>query len=174
MNNIREMRIAKGLTQHDLAMRLRKADPTVNQARVSWLEKGDVYAGEKLMKALSEALECPEESIYTGVETAFVPAADIVRSETTEALARILMFGAENAIKRAALIAMTGWPDRELRRNIEKARVEGLVIANDQNGKGYYRPNKREEFERLHRQNKSRALAILKQQKHIGREMNEC
>ena len=174
MNNLRELRIAKGLTQHELAMRLRKADPTVNQARISWLEKGDVYAGEKLMQALSEALECPEEALYTGVETAFVPATEIAHSQTTEVLARILTFGAENAIPRAALIMKTGWPDRELRRNIEKARVEGLVIANDQNGKGYYRPNKREEFARLHRQNKSRALAILKQQKHIGREMNEC
>lgn len=174
MNNLKELRIAKGLTQNELANKLRKADPTVNQARISWLENGDVYAGEKLMKALSEALECPEDALYTGVETVFVPAKGIVHSDTTETLARILAFGAENAIPRAVLIAKTGWPDRELRKNVEKARREGLVIANDQKGGGYYRPDKKEEYARLHKQNQNRAMAILSQQKHIRREMNEC
>lgn len=174
MNNLRELRMAKGLTQLELAKRVREADPTVDQSSISFLERGDIYPGEKLMAALCSALECPEDAIYTGIEAAFIPAAEVVHSETTDALARILMFGAENAIPRAQLVALTGWPDRELRKNIEKARAEGMVIANDQKGGGYYRPATKEELMRQYQQSRSRTLAQLRQQKYIRRSLNGC
>ncbi len=63
MNNLREFRIAKGLTQLELAKRVREADPTVDQSSISFLERGDIYPGEKLMAALCSALECPEDAI---------------------------------------------------------------------------------------------------------------
>lgn len=174
MNNLRELRMAKGLTQLELAKRVREADPTVDQSSISFLERGDIYPGEKLMAALCSALECPEEAIYSGIETAFIPADEVVHSETTDVLARVLEFGAENAIPRAALVAVTGWPDRELRRNIEKARAEGMVIANDQKGGGYYRPATKEELLRQYAQSRSRTLAQLRQQKFIRRSLNGC
>lgn len=174
MNNLKEIREAKKMSQRELAIKVKHADPTVDQAMISFLERGDVYPGEKLMAALCSALECPEDAIYTGIEAAFIPAAEIVHSETTDALARILMFGAENAIPRAQLVVLTGWPDRELRKNIEKARSEGMVIANDQNGKGYYRPDTQEELARCYKQSRSRTLAQLRQQKYIRRRMNGC
>ena len=174
MNNLKEIRIGKGLSQTDLARLVRHADPTVDQSAISFLERGDIYPGEKLMAALCSALEVPEEAIYTGIETAFIPATEVVHSETTEVLARILEFGAENAIPRAALSIVTGWPDRELRRNIEKARKEGMVIANDQHGAGYYRPDNKEELERLYKQSRSRCLAQLRQHKYIRRSLNGC
>lgn len=174
MNNLKEIRIRKGMSQTELARLVRHADPTVDQSMISMLERGDVYPGEKLMAALCGALECPEEAIYTGIETAFIPAAEVVHSDTTDVLARILEFGSENAIPRAALVALTGWPDRELRKNIEKARSEGMVIANDQHGAGYYRPDSREELERLYRQSRSRCLAQLRQHKYIRRSLNGC
>lgn len=174
MNNLKEIRIGKGLTQTDLARLVRHADPTADQAMISFLERGDIYPGEKLMAALCGALEVPEEAIYSGIETAFIPAVEIVHSETTDVLARILEYGAENAIPRAALVELTGWPDRELRKNIEQARKEGMVIANDQDGKGYYRPDTREELERCYAQSRSRTLAQLRQQKYIRRRLNGC
>ena len=174
MNNLRELRIAKGMTQLELAKRVREADPTVDQSGISFLERGDIYPGEKLMAALCTALEVPEEAIYTGIETAFIPAVEVVHSQTTEVLARILEYGSENAIPRAALVELTGWPDRELRKNIQKARAEGMVIANDQDGNGYYRPNTREELERCYAQSRSRTLAQLRQQKYIRRKLNGC
>ena len=71
--------------------------------------------------------------------------------------------------------AQAGQKQREaLRKMIETARREGLVIANDQGGAGYYRPRTKAELEALYRQNEHRALAILDQQKHIRRQINAC
>lgn len=174
MNNLKEIRTAKGMSQKELAIAVKRADPTVDQSSISFLERGDIYPGEKLLAALCEALECPEDAIYTGVEAAIIPAAEVKHSETTDLLAQILDFGAEHAISRRELARKLGTNDRTMREWIEQARAEGMVIANDQNGMGYYRPDTKEELERLHKQNQSRALSILRQQKHIRRRMNGC
>lgn len=167
MNHIREIRIKRGMTQSELARRCKSADPTLDQARISFLENGDIYPGEKLMAALSEALDVPEELIYDGVEAVFIPVAEVPHSEATMILANTLKWGKKYAMTRPELAAKLGWSDRQLRRNIEQARQEGVVIANDQDGRGYYFPETREEKEALYRQNENRAMSILRQQKHI-------
>ena len=96
-------------------------------------------------------------------------------SEETNILAGILH--ACQRVKRDALrerlSAILGEEisDRKMRKMIENARQEGFVIANEQNGRGYYVPESLQELQILYRQNENRALAILKQQKHIRREM---
>lgn len=174
MNNLRELRMAKGLTQLELARRVREADPTVDQSSISFLERGDIYPGEKLMAALCSALECPEDAIYSGIETAFIPAVQVIHSETTDLLAQVLDFGAEKAISRKDLAARLGVNDRTMREWIERARAEGMVIANDQKGDGYYRPATKEELMRQYQQSRSRTLAQLRQQKYIRRSLNGC
>lgn len=167
MNHIREIRIKRGMTQGELAKKCKTADPTIDQARISFLENGDVYPGEKLMAALCEALEVPEELIYDGVEAVFIPVAEVPHSEATMILANTLKWGKKHAMTRPELAEKLGWSDRMLRKNIERARQEGVAIANDQDGGGYYFPETREELERQYRQNENRAMAILRQQKHI-------
>ena len=102
MNHIREIRIKRGMTQVELAAKCKSADPTIDQARISFLENGDVYPGENLMAALCEALEVPEELIYDGVEAVFIPVAEVPHSEATMILANTLKWGKKYAMTRTA------------------------------------------------------------------------
>ena len=84
--------------------------------------------------------------------------------------------GAENAISRAMLAAITCDSDRRVRQRIEDARREGNIIINTQNGKGYFRldPDELNESDlaaisRQYWQNKRRALSVLSYQKHLRR-----
>lgn len=178
MIKLMEMRKARNMTQRQLAELVCHADPTVDQATISVLERGDLYPGEKLMAALCKALDCSQADLYDGVESFFVPAEDKEFSAATTHLAIIL--GSGGPVKRVALknlmslVMCREISDRALRKMIETARREGLVIANDQGGAGYYRPRTKAELEALYRQNEHRALAILDQQKHIRRQINAC
>ncbi len=183
MVKLAEMRKARGLSQKALAEMVRHADPTVDQAVISVLERGDIYPGEKLRDALCSALECEEGDLYDGIEALFVPASDTEVSETTKMIADIFDL-AENMeypgpvwITRKAMRMIISErmgediSDRTIREWISKARREGLIIANGQDGRGYYRPETREELEAQYRQNQHRAMAILAQQKHIRRRL---
>ena len=64
-------------------------------------------------------------------------------------------------------------PDRTMRKMIETARQEGVVICNGQDGAGYFLPTTKEELKRQFDQNESRALSIMRQQKFIRREMQK-
>ena len=180
MIKLKEMRQKRGLSQTALAEKVKHADPTASQMTISVLETGELYPSEKLRDALCEALDCSEEDLYDGVEAMFVPAVQNEQSKTTEVLAEIFAeYGERKRITRERLrrifYNMTGKEvsDRQLRHYIEIARQEGLVIGNDQDGAGYYIPETLKELEITYRQNQSRALAILKQQKHIRRKLAE-
>lgn len=180
MIKLKEMRQKRGMSQTALAEKVRHADPTASQMTISVLEQGELYPSEKLRDALCEALDCSEEDLYDGVEALFVPAAQNERSQTTEILAEIFgLYEPGNRITRESLrllyqnITRKEISDRQLRHYIEIARQEGLVIGNDQDGAGYYIPETLKELEITYRQNQSRALAILKQQKHIRRKLAE-
>lgn len=173
MNNLKLYRTRKGMTQLELAIKVQEADPTIDQAKISFLENGDVYPGRELLKALSTALDVAPEALWDGFESMFVPTVPVDVSATTKRMTRLIPHGKENAVTRDELRRFTGWGDRVLRENIERARNEGVVIANDQDGKGYYRPVTREEMARLYRSNQNRALSILRQQKHIRERLND-
>ena len=49
-------------------------------------------------------------------------------------------FGKENAIRRGELIRLTGLDDRSMRKLIEKEQLNGNLILNMQDGKGYFQP----------------------------------
>ena len=167
MIGLREVRKNRGITQTELASLVKWADPTADQVLISTLERGEIYPSEKLCAALCEAMDCTEKDLYNGIEAMFVnPHGDEI-SETTMRLAEVIVFGAENAISRTELRMMTGWSDRVLRRNIQKAREEGMVICNSQDGKGYYRPTTKQEYIAQYKSNQSRALSILRQQKFL-------
>lgn len=183
MIKLREKRRERGLTQAELAAKVRHADPTADQTTISVLERGDLYPGEKLRDALCEALECTEADLYDGVEAFFVPATAPKYSPETEALSQIFAayektFGSTGPLGawylqgQMAMIFGTPYSERKLRKAIQKARQEGMVICNAQNGEGYFLPRTKEDLERQYKQNQNRALAILKQQKHIRRRIN--
>lgn len=84
----------------------------------------------------------------------------------TEKLAGLIPFGRENAVSREALAEKMGMGDRAMRKAIERARAEGLMICNEQeeNG-GYYQSNNVNELLRQYRRDTARALSVLKRRK---------
>lgn len=89
-------------------------------------------------------------------------------------LMSILKHGEENAISRRNLCIKMDMPDRKMRAVIEKARDEGCLIMNKQDGKGYYLPSNIEDVRKQYVQDKNRALSILKRQKHMRRILKEA
>lgn len=179
MNKLRDIRKAKGLTQAELAAKVRHADPTVDQTMISVLERGELYPSEKLRDALCEALACTEADLYDGVEAFFVPAQAPAYSPETEALSAIFAENdgqdklSEDLLQFLMSVKMQKpYSGRSVRKAIQTARQEGMVICNAQDGEGYFLPRTKEDLERQYRQNQNRALAILRQQKHIRRRLN--
>ena len=93
---------------------------------------------------------------------------------STEILIAHIPVGKENAVSRSFLSMLLGLTDREMRRAINQARNEGHVIINDQSGRGYYRSEDPADVARQYRQNKRRALSILRQQKHLRRILKDA
>lgn len=172
MIKLREMRKARGLTQAELASKVRHADPTADQTTISVLERGELYPSEKLRDALMEALNCTEAELYDGVEAFFVPASEKEFSENTVFLRIVL--DAAGVVTRGQIAEILRVSDRKARKIIAEAREEGLIICNTQDGNGYFLPKTAEDLRRQYKQNQSRALSILRQQKYIRRRLKDA
>ena len=79
--------------------------------------------------------------------------------------------GKENAISRQELCVLLALPDRTVRKLIQEARDRGELILNDQSGAGYYTSDDEGELKRQYRSNRTRAMSILRQQRHIRRRL---
>lgn len=88
-------------------------------------------------------------------------------------IADYIGYGKESSITASELSDLLHIPTRKVRKMIEECRRSGIIIINDQDGKGYYKSDKKEDIERQMRQNHSRAMAILVQQKHLRRKLRE-
>lgn len=77
-----------------------------------------------------------------------------------QAIYKTLKAGEENAITSKKLRATFHLSERELRQNIEALRRSGLVILSSP--KGYYLAETIDELQRFVKQERSRALSILK------------
>lgn len=92
---------------------------------------------------------------------------------TTKSLISLLGKGEQNAVPRNILAALMGMDDRSMRRAISYARLEGVCIANTQNGKGYFLPDSREEYKRQYKLTEHRGKVILAQLKALRQAINE-
>lgn len=90
-----------------------------------------------------------------------------------QGILRYLDIGSDKAKTREQLCRLSGMSDRAVRKEIESLRNEGVIIVNRQDGKGYYISEDPAEMERQLRQNHARAMAILKQQRHLRRRIKE-
>ena len=91
-----------------------------------------------------------------------------------QGLLRYLAIGSDKAITRDKLCRLSGMSDRAVRKEIEALREEGIIIINRQDGKGYYISEDPVEMAQQYRQNHARAMAILRQQKHLRKRMKEA
>ena len=103
---------------------------------------------------------------------------DIVETQYSDfrinALMATLHEGKENAVGRKALACQMNMSDRAVRSLIEKAREEGCLILNQQDGSGYYLPNDMDDIYSQYKQDTSRALSILKRRKHMRKILKEA
>lgn len=82
--------------------------------------------------------------------------------DTKTSIYDLLPVGAEYAISRRELSALTGIEDRQLRRQIAKERRAGvLILSSSESNGGYYRAASREELQRYVRSMQSRSKEIL-------------
>lgn len=89
-------------------------------------------------------------------------------------LMTVLKHGSENAISRKQLCVEMDMGDRAVRALIEKARDEGCLILNNQDGRGYYLPKTIEDVQRQYKQDTNRAMSILKRRKHMRKILKEA
>ena len=97
-----------------------------------------------------------------------------IRDTRIDVLMALLKKGEENAVDRDMLASLLGMGDRATRELIEKARNEGNLILNKQNGKGYFLPGSIDDVKRQYIQDTNRAMAILKRRKHARKILKEA
>ena len=94
-------------------------------------------------------------------------------TKETERLAAMIPWGRARAISREALATALQTSDRQMRKMIENARNEGLIVLNAQDGSGYYQSADVAELAAQYRQDTARAMAILKRRKHLRKVLKE-
>ena len=83
----------------------------------------------------------------------------------------IMDFITDKPITRRELVDLTGMSDRLVRKAIEQARVDGNIIINLQDGRGYFVTDDPAVLEHQYKINQSRAMSVLVQQKYIRRKL---
>lgn len=80
----------------------------------------------------------------------------------------------DKGVTRAELCRLTGMGDRQVREAIARARQEGEIIINIQDGDGYRRTEDLDEMARQYKQDTARAMAILVRRKALRRRLKEA
>lgn len=130
-------------------------------------------AGWNIEKALQTSsqtiLQASRTELFGEDELGAIPESEAVggasASTMTVTLAGVIPFGRRNAISREALAKKLGISDRQMRKAVEDARNEGLIILCECNGRGYYQSNDLNEIHCQYIQDTNRAMAILKRRK---------
>lgn len=92
----------------------------------------------------------------------------------SELIAQTIPFGRENAVRRDTLATMLGTSDRQMRKMLQAAREEGVIILNAQDGRGYYQSADIDEMTAQYRQDTARAMSILQRRKALRKILKEA
>lgn len=122
MNNIRFYRKLSFFTQKDVSKQT-----GIPQYRLSVLENGETPTQEEL-KTLSDFFDVAPSLLYDSI--AGTPVMDALRNMNA--------IGHLFAVKEDDLAERMHLTERALRKMIERERMAGCLIGNDQDGKGYY------------------------------------
>lgn len=76
-------------------------------------------------------------------------------------------FGRQNAVTRRRLAELTGLSDRNIRQMIEKARADGAVIINLQDGRGYFQSDNKNDIVAQKNMTAARIRALEKQKRQL-------
>lgn len=167
MNNIKKLRLERGMSQKDVTTYLRCYDKRMDSSMLSRFENGLCLPTPLIMRCLCNLFGCLPADLYGVTEQEYIEElmkdrpAEPESYEVTELIAT-LGYGRRKAIKRHALAALLDVSDRELRRRIEEARNCGYVIISLPNGGGYYLSNNTDEIHDFYLREKARAYSILR------------
>ena len=92
----------------------------------------------------------------------------------TEYLVSHIPYGKDKTVSRHFLCLLLGTSDREMRRSIQQARIDGHIIINSQDGRGYYQSDEPSDILKQYKQNEHRAKSILVQQKHLRARLKDA
>lgn len=164
MNRIRDRREELGMKQADLLAIIREVEPRIDIGTLSRIENGYVLpASEEVMTALERGLQAPRGDLFDSMTVFAVENAKAPRAAITDRVASVLDYGKDYAVSREELAGRLGTSDRGMRRMLEEARMDGLAVCCDQDGKGYYLADTPEEYRRQYYQARSRAMKLLVQ-----------
>ena len=174
MNNIKNLRVAAGLSQPELARLCQKADRRIDVGMISRFECGACLPTPGVAKALATALRCTVTDLYDFPEQMYVPgilAADAPVEPESMAVTSLVAYLTEagGPIKRSELADLMGGSDRYMRQAVEDARNCGYIIINNGKGDGYYIASTVDEIEQHFRTEENRALSILHRLKNCRR-----
>lgn len=168
MNNIKKIRLERGMSQKDVTTYLRCYDKRMDSSMLSRFENGACLPTPLIMRCLCNLFDCLPNDLYGMSDIEYmhelinepVPA-EPESFHVTELIAT-LDYGRRKAIKRHALAALLDMSDRRLREIIEEARKCGYVILSLPNGGGYYLSNNTDEIHDFYLREKARAYSILR------------
>lgn len=165
---IKERREQLGMQQKELLSLLRQDEPRLDPGTFSRIENGFVLpTSEELLTSLEKHLQTSRSDLFNGLEVFAIECSELPREANTDVVANALGYGKKNAIKREELCEKLGVSDRKMRRMIEQARRDGLVVCNDQDDDGYYIADTPDEYDRQYRQIHDRAMSLLVQLKYM-------
>lgn len=165
---IKERREELGMQQKELLNLLRQDEPRLDAGTLSRIENGFVLpTSDKLLASLEKHLQTPRSDLFNGLEVFAIECSKLPREANTDVVASALGYGKKNAVPREYLAEVLGVSDRQMRKMIEDAKRDGLVVCNDQDDKGYYIADTPEEYGRQYTQTYNRAMSLLVQLKHM-------
>lgn len=169
MNRLQERRLSLGLSQPEVSAKLKEIDPRMDVGMVSRFERGACLPTLPVLEALETILQASRTELFGMDDLCVIPESeasdDVSASPMTVALASVIPFGRRNAIPRKTLAEKLGISDRQMRKAVEDARNEGLIILCECNGRGYYQSSDLNEIHCQYIQDTKRAMAILKRRK---------
>lgn len=171
MNRLQERRLSLGLSQPDVSAKLKEIDPRMDVGMVSRFERGACLPTLPVLEALETILQASRTELFGTDELGAIPESEAVGgtsvSPMTVTLSNVIPYGRRNAISRLALAERLGMTDRQMRKAVEDARNEGLIILCECNGRGYYQSDDLNEIHCQYMQDTNRAMAILKRRKSM-------
>lgn len=169
MNRIKERRMELGYTQPEISAYLKRVDPRMDVGMVSRFENGACLPTEKVTDALCIILQATKAQLWGEEKAEEMQRKSAEQKAIVELISRTVPFGRENAIKREELARVLQVNDRQARHYIGIARLNGVIVINDQNGDGYFQTDKFEDVVQEYKREKRRVLSIVERMRPLRR-----
>ena len=174
MSRIKERRTELGYTQPEISAYLKKVDPRMDVGMVSRFENGACLPTGKVADALCIILQATKTQLWGEEKTQEMQRKSAEQKAIIELILRTIPFGRENAIKREDLARALQVNDRQARHYIGIARLNGVIIINDQDGGGYFQTDKLEDIVLEYKREKRRVLSIVERMRPLRRVLKDA